>query len=47
MAATGEGAEIATRPPVARSHDPDPAMGDAFAEGLARYRAAYAALKDL
>jgi len=47
MAATGEGAEIATRPPVARSHDPDPAMRDAFAEGLARYRAAYAALKDL
>ncbi|ROU00175.1 xylulokinase [Histidinibacterium lentulum] len=47
MAATGDGAEIATRPPVARSHDPDPALADAFAEGLARYRAAYAALKDL
>ncbi|MCW1932238.1 xylulokinase [Pararhodobacter zhoushanensis] len=47
MAATGAGAEIATQPPVARSHEPDTALAPAFAEGLARYRAAYGALKAL
>jgi xylulokinase len=43
MAATGEGAEIATPPPVARVFDPDPALADAFATGYARFRAAQAA----
>ncbi len=47
MAATGEGAEIAVQPPVARTHDPNPALGEAFTTGHARYRAAYTALKDL
>ncbi|SLN76635.1 xylulokinase [Roseisalinus antarcticus] len=47
MAATGEGAEIATQPAIAHSHDPDPALADACAEGLARYRAAYAAIRGL
>ncbi|WP_179378171.1 xylulokinase [Jannaschia marina] len=46
MAATGEGAEIATPPAVARSIDPDPALADAFAEGHSRYRRAYQLLKD-
>ncbi|MFN4100156.1 MAG: FGGY-family carbohydrate kinase, partial [Pararhodobacter sp.] len=47
MAATGAGAELAFAPPVARSHEPDPALTPAFAEGHARYKAAYAALRAL
>ncbi|GAB1377252.1 xylulokinase [Pararhodobacter aggregans] len=47
MAATGAGAEIATPPPVARSHDPDPSLGPAFAEAHQRYKAAYAAIRNL
>lgn len=46
MAATGEGAEIATPPPIARMIHPDPSLADAFAEGHARYRRAYHLLKD-
>ncbi|PTX00231.1 xylulokinase [Pararhodobacter aggregans] len=47
MAATGAGAEIATPPPVARSHDPDPHLAPAFAEAHQRYKAAYAAIRNL
>lgn len=47
MAATGAGAEVAFAPPVAATHDPDPALTPAFAEGHARYKAAYAAIKTL
>ncbi len=47
MAATGAGPEIATAPPIARTIAPDTALTDAFAEGHARYKAAYAALKGL
>jgi xylulokinase len=46
MAATGAGAEIATRPAIARSVAPDPALAEAFAEGHARYRQAYAATRE-
>ncbi|MBM7066851.1 xylulokinase [Actibacterium sp. 188UL27-1] len=47
MAATGAGAEIATAPEIARSFDPDPNLGAAFADAHARYDSAYTALKDL
>ncbi len=47
MAATGEGAEIATPPAIARSVEPDVALADAFAGNHARYRRAYELLKDL
>jgi xylulokinase len=47
MAATGEGAEIATPPPVARTHEPDPGLAAPLAEAQARYRTAYHKLKDL
>ncbi|GGL65152.1 xylulokinase [Wenxinia marina] len=46
MAATGAGAEIATRPAIARTVDPDPALTAAFTEGHARYRDAYSAIKN-
>ncbi len=47
MAATGAGAEIATLPPIARTIDPDPALGAAFDAGHARFRAAQAAIRGL
>ncbi|WP_370402295.1 xylulokinase [Sulfitobacter sp. JB4-11] len=48
MAATGGAVtDIATPPPVDREHAPDPALKDAMADGHARYRAAYQALKNL
>jgi xylulokinase len=47
MAATGAGAEIATRPPIARSIDPDRTLTAAFDAGHARYRAARTAIKGL
>ncbi|MCC7319681.1 MAG: xylulokinase [Rubellimicrobium sp.] len=47
MAATGAGAELATRPPIARTIEPDPALVPAFAEAHARYRAAAAAIRAL
>ncbi|SDY68574.1 xylulokinase [Citreimonas salinaria] len=37
MAATEQGAEVATQPRVARSFEPDPELKDAFAAGHARY----------
>ncbi len=40
MAATGAGAEIAPRPPIARTVEPRADLVDAFAEGHARYVAA-------
>lgn len=46
MAATGAGADIATAPRIARTVAPDPTLADAFAEGHARYRAAYPAIKE-
>ncbi|CTQ49055.1 xylulokinase [Jannaschia donghaensis] len=46
MAATGEGAEIATPPVVDRTYDPNTHLTDAFAAGHARYRRAYQLLKD-
>ncbi|WP_299962474.1 xylulokinase [uncultured Roseobacter sp.] len=46
MAATGAGAEIATPPVSARSIMPQPALSDAFMAKHAKYRAAYAALKE-
>ncbi len=45
--AAGASPAIATPPAIARSVEPDPALVAAHAEGHARYRAAYARLKDL
>ncbi|PRX38025.1 xylulokinase [Meinhardsimonia xiamenensis] len=47
MAATGAGAEIATPPPVERHFTPVAELTGAFAEGLARYRAAQSAIRGL
>lgn len=47
MAATGQGAALATRPRISRTLDPDPALVDAFSEAHATYRATYTALKGL
>ncbi len=47
MAATGAGAEIATRPQIARTIDPDARLTAAFDAGHARFRAARAAIKGL
>ncbi|MDW4496951.1 xylulokinase [Sulfitobacter sp. D35] len=47
MAATGGGAELAARPRIARTVEPDPSLTDAFLSGHARYRAAYKALKEI
>ena len=47
MAATGQGAVLATPPRIARRIEPDPALAPAFAAAHARYRAAYAALRGL
>ena len=47
MASTGAGAEIATRPKIAGTIDPDPRLTDAMAESHARYQLAYSVLKDL
>lgn len=47
MAATGAGIEVATMPPIAQTIDPDTALAASFTDTHARYRAAYAALKDL
>ncbi len=47
MAATGAGAEVATRPKIARSVDPTPTLLDAFDAGAARFRAAQTALRGL
>ncbi|MEO1276266.1 MAG: FGGY-family carbohydrate kinase, partial [Pseudomonadota bacterium] len=45
MAADGAGAEILTRPPIARTIEPDQNLAQAFADGHARFRAAYGAAK--
>ncbi|MBH0238098.1 xylulokinase [Methylobrevis albus] len=45
MAATGEGAEVCTKPEVEAVVEPDPAFRDAYAEGLARYKRLYRALR--
>lgn len=47
MAATGAGAEIATRPQIARQILPDPSLKDAYDQGHARFRAAQSAIKGL
>ena len=47
MMADGAGPEVAAPPPVARVVEPARGMADAFAEGQARYRRAYAAARDL
>lgn len=47
MAATGAGAEIATRPDIARTIVPDPSLTASFAQAHARYRDSYVALKGL
>lgn len=47
MAANGAGAEIATPPKIARVVEPDTTLTSAFQNAHARYRASYAALKDL
>jgi len=47
MAATGQGASLATAPRIERTVTPDRALTPAFAEAHARYRAAYAAVKTL
>jgi xylulokinase len=47
MAATGAGADIATRPDIARSITPDPDLRAAFDDGHHRFRATQAALKGL
>lgn len=46
MAATGE-TDLAGLPAIAETVDPDPVLGDAFAEGHARYRAAAQAMLGL
>ena len=45
MAATGAGADLATRPKIARSVDPDAGLVDDFSAGHARFRAAQTALR--
>lgn len=47
MMACGAGPEVCATPPLSHAIDPDTALEPAFAEGLARYRAAYRALKTL
>jgi len=47
MAATGAGAEVATRPAIARTVEPDRALIPAFDAGHTRFRAHQAAIKDL
>lgn len=47
MAATGSSVEIATMPDIAKTIDPNPTLTAAFADGHARYRAAYRVLKEL
>ncbi len=47
MAATGEGAEIATPPAIDRTVEPKADLTDAFAAAHARYKTAYITLKDL
>ncbi len=47
MAATGAGAEVAIRPKIARTFDPDPALIPTFDAGAARFRAAQSALRGL
>lgn len=47
MAATGAGADIATRPEIARTITPDPALTDAFDQGHAGYVAARRAIRGL
>lgn len=47
MAATGAGAEIATRPDIAHSITPDPDLRAAFDDGHHRFRATQAAVKGL
>ena len=48
LAATGAAvSDIATPPPVAMEHSPDPALHDAMQEGHTRYKAAYQTLKTL
>jgi xylulokinase len=47
MAATGAGAEIATRPAIQRSIEPDARLASAFTTGHARFRAAQSAIKGL
>jgi xylulokinase len=47
MAATGAGAEIATRPKIAKVIEPDTSQTSAFLDAHSRYRASYSALKGL
>ncbi len=47
MAGGGAGPDIAMQPPLARSVDPDPKLHSAMTEAHARYKRAYALLKDL
>ena len=47
MAATGAGAEVATRPAIARTVEPVAALADAFDAGHARHRAARDAIRIL
>jgi xylulokinase len=47
MAATGQGAELATAPRIERTVTPDTSLTPAFAEAHARYRDAYTAVKAL
>lgn len=45
MAVDGAGVELAAPPAIARVVEPDPALGPAFAEAHARYRAAYGGIR--
>lgn len=47
MAANGAGAEIATIPKIERVIEPDTSLTGAFRDAHTRYRASYAAIKDL
>jgi xylulokinase len=47
MAATGAGEEIAHKPAIARTIQPEPSLVEAFDAGHARYQSAYAAIRSL
>jgi xylulokinase len=38
--------QVCQRPPISHTVMPDPARGDAYAQGYARYRALYPAIKE-
>lgn len=47
MMASGAGADVVTRPPIAKTIDPNPNFKNAFADAHARYRQAYSLIRNL